>query len=810
MATIIQFLSGLGLDPLQPRVPLMNVQHQTDKDKIELHSNDQNDQQQGNNSEMEDLLDWLKKVDNYFDYTHTPEENKVKLVAYKFNRGASAWWDQEQNTRRKMGKPPIRTWPRMRKMIRDRFLPLNHEQVLWEQLQVRTNLSESPYYQMVRYVNGLRKDIKDRVEMYTIHTITDAISLAHKAEKQLTAPPRFYPPQKPRTYVPQLSFDTKNDSQPATSTTNQYSSKESPKSYNPQPKPSFIPLRNNPRRPQETQSTNPYAKPFPIRCYRCGITGHRSNECNQRPRAVGLLEEFQGDYSHPNQWEDTDVFEEMTPPDEGDRVQFQEAQDDSNFISENNTSRLYMVQPLLSSNQLYNTALVLQKLLLAPKKEVEPQRHAIFKTRCTIQGKVCDVIIDSGKTSTFTFSIGKTYQTQITCDIIDMDACHIILGRPWQFDNRVIYDGYKNLYEVMWEGKKITFLPTTLSYTNKPVAKSTPALDPPRLFFSHLVANQFGWLLLNKGILEQQQSTDHPELIQLLHEFTDIAPSELPQQLPPMRDVQHQIDLIPGATLPNLPHYRMTPKEYAALHDQVQELLTQGSIRPSLSPCAVPALLTPKKDGTWRMCVDSRAINKITIKYRFPIPRLSDLLDHLHGASIFSKLDLKSGYHQIRIKPGDEWKTAFKTHEGLFEWLVMPFGLSNAPSTFIRIMTQVLQPFIGKFIVVYFDDILVYSKQVDQHLQHLRKVFEVLRKHTLYLNLKKCTFLVNRLLFLGFNISADGIQVDDSKTKAITDWPIPKNLKELQSFHGLATFYRKFIRHFSTLASPLTDSMKKG
>ena len=203
------------------------------------------------------------------------------------------------------------------------------------------------------------------------------------------------------------------------------------------------------------------------------------------------------------------------------------------------------------------------------------------------------------------------------------------------------------------------------------------------------------------------------------------------------------------------------------------------------------------------MCVDCRAINNITIRYRHPIPRLDDMLDELSGSIIFSKIDLRSGYHQIRMRIGDEWKTAFKTKFGLYEWLVMPFGLTNAPSTFMRLMNHVLRAVIGKFIIVYFDDILIYSKTLEEHAEHVQKVLDVLRKEKLFANLEKCTFCTDQVVFLGFVVSGQGIQVDESNIKAIKEWPTPENVNQVRSFRGLAGFYRRFMKDFSTIAAPL-------
>ncbi|PKU61034.1 putative mitochondrial protein [Dendrobium catenatum] len=408
------------------------------------------------------------------------------------------------------------------------------------------------------------------------------------------------------------------------------------------------------------------------------------------------------------------------------------------------------------------------------------------------------------------------YKEKIWCDVLTMDVGQIILGRPWLFDNDVHIYGRSNTCVFEHECKKIKLLPTQPKSTKEEVK---PNSLKPNTGLNLLTAKDLGmelesgaplYALVAREISTDQEEPIPDEVKPLLETFSDVFPEDLPYQLPPLRDIQHAIDLVPGASLPNLPHYRMNPAEHVGLKKQVDELLQRGFIKESLSPCAVPALLTPKKDGSWRMCVDSRAINKITVKYRFPIPRLDDMLDMMTGATLFSKIDLKSGYLQIRIRPGDEWKTAFKTKDGLYEWTVMPFGLSNAPSTFMRVMTQILKPLFGKFVVVYFDDILIYSRSVEQHLNHIQQVYEILKKEQIYANPKKCTFVTNQVTFLGFIISSHGISADPEKVRAINEWPIPKNIRDVRSFHGLATFYRRFIRNFSTIVGPITDCLKKG
>ncbi|KAI3494636.1 hypothetical protein L1887_40553 [Cichorium endivia] len=302
-----------------------------------------------------------------------------------------------------------------------------------------------------------------------------------------------------------------------------------------------------------------------------------------------------------------------------------------------------------------------------------------------------------------------------------------------------------------------------------------------------------------------KEITDIPEV----RDFPDVFPEDLPG-VPPTRQVEFRIDLIPGAAPVAKSPYRLAPAEMQELSSQLHELLEKGFIRPSFSPWGAPVLFVKKKDGSFRMCIDYRELNKLTVKNRYPLPRIDDLFDQLQGSSYFSKINLRSGYHQLRVQEEDIPKTAFRTRYGHYEFVVMPFGLTNAPAVFMDLMNRVCRPFLDKFVIVFIDDILIYSRSKEEHGQHLRLILELLRKEKLYAKFSKCEFWIRKVDFLGHVVSQEGIHVDPSKIKAIENWEIPRTPTEIRQFLGLAGYYRRFIKNFSKIAKPLTALTQKG
>ena len=589
-------------------------------------------------------------------------------------------------------------------------------------------------------------------------------------------------------------------------------------------------------RPPNTFSNNTGSR---VACYKCQGWGHFASQCpspRQTTRAARtLLVEIQEDAPPPT-INDKETVAEIY---EADPELAQAFEGTPTIIG----CIIKEVRPLTGAEHSLVVSAPLGAMLLelptgeksAPDLE-DPLRSSIFSTFSKISSTVIKILVDSGSVVNAVVAalilalglqpqlhprpykamwINETflavtkrcvvplqvagYREDIWCDILPMGVGSVLLGRPWLYDRDVAHLGRTNHCTFFFEGCKQVWQPYVSLFLEIPTTTEIPdtPLQVPqflgvvsaRKFLKDMAEDAPVWAIQVRTKIPSSISDDFLEFLQ---DFAAVFPTESPDVLPPDRSIQHFIDFVPGSTLPNLPHYRLNPAQSAELQRQVEDLLHRGLIRESHSPCVVPALLAPKKDGTWRLCIDCRAINRITIRYRFPIPCIDDILDQLAGAEIFSKLDLRNGYHQVRIRAGDEWKTALKTGTGLYEWLVMPFGLSNAPSTFMRLMNDILRPFAGKFLVVYFDDILVYSRSLVEHQEHLRAVCTKLQEEQLYANLPKCSFLKTSVAYLGFVVSAAGIAVDPVKTVAIRDWPTPQSLFDIRSFHELAQFYRRF------------------
>jgi len=325
-------------------------------------------------------------------------------------------------------------------------------------------------------------------------------------------------------------------------------------------------------------------------------------------------------------------------------------------------------------------------------------------------------------------------------------------------------------------------------------------------------------LVLQQGFHPDQitRPDDHPnsseeaekEVPSTYTEYQDVFSKEEAAILPSLKGRTHAIELEDGQTPPWGPIYSLAEKELQVLREYLASAAQRGWIRRSTSPAGAPILFVPKKGGQLRLCVDYRGLNKVTRKDKAPLPLITEILDRLRDAKVYTKLDLKDAYHRLRIREGDEWKTAFRCRYGHFEYLVMPFGLVNAPATFQEYINDALGELIDTICIVYLDDILIYSSNIAEHEQHVRQVLERLRKAKLYANVNKCDFSVTKAGFLGFIVTNKGIEMEPERIQAIVDWPLPRSVTDVRSFLGFAGFYRRFIKGYSKITVPLTDLLK--
>ncbi|KAK1632864.1 hypothetical protein QYE76_007179 [Lolium multiflorum] len=631
------------------------------------------------------------------------------------------------------------TWRMKKTCLEDSSSPCRSSKEM-ELTMMRANIQESEEQTIARFFNGLNYPIKRIVEFQPYSNMVELVHQASKAERQVIEDIKY---SKAKTY-----FSSKlATSTPPTTSTPHTTSAKADASSTPSKKPTIQ------SRMKQTVSSTASSKastgPSSVTCFKCGTQGHKSFDCKNTKVMItmenGNIETL-----------DEDEYEALVQA----AVESEEA-----YAQESGED------PLLCEHDP-SPSLVVTRVLTTQPHAMEEQRCNIFQTRAGIGGKSIKVIIDGGSchnlastelceklnltlrkhphpyhiqwlsdkgnvkiqhTVTVTFEIGP-YEDTIECDVVPMMVCHMLLGRPWQYDKKAIHDGLSNTYTFKVNDKKFELRPMTPSQI---IADNAKALARAQLRTHHsemrgegathhkdserhnpymsetksvLLATKSEWrevqdnpstilhyVLICKGPSSATNDLTNipPSLLSLLQEFQDVFPDELSHGLPPLRGIEHRIDLIPGAPLPNRAAYRTNPEETKEIQRQIQDLLAKG------------------------------------------------------------------GYHQIRMAIGDEWKTAFKTKLGLYEWLVMPFGLSNAPSTFMRLMNHILRPLIGKSVVVYFDDILIYSKNLEDHVE------------------------------------------------AIHNWPTPTNVGQVRSFHGLAGFYRHFVKDFSTIACPLNELTKK-
>lgn len=386
----------------------------------------------------------------------------------------------------------------------------------------------------------------------------------------------------------------------------------------------------------------------------------------------------------------------------------------------------------------------------------------------------------------------------ISLDIIPMDTYDVILGIPWlQQHNPTIN----------WTRRNLSLKHCLNHTSSKPLIQPNITTVNGTQLLENLEEPYTGGYLY--PVPTDNTPTNSNGLPKEYLEYTDVFSEESATHLPKHQPWDHEIPLEKDTKPKFGPIYSLSEVELGSLRDYIERNLATGYIRPSQSPAGHPIIFVKKSDGTLRLCVDYRSLNAITIKNRYALPLISELLDRVQGAKIFTKLDLRDAYHRVRIAEGDEWKTAFRTRYGHFEYQVMPFGLTNAPASFQGLINNVLREYLDLFVVVYLDDILIYSKDITEHSTHVKQVLTALRKAELLVKLEKCVFSSTSIDFLGYIISTDGIKMDPRKVSAVQDWPVPKTVKEVMAFLGLANFYRRFISQYSKIATPLTALLKK-
>ncbi|KAJ9544953.1 hypothetical protein OSB04_024660 [Centaurea solstitialis] len=765
-------------------------------------------------------LQWLQNTEKVFRITRVLDEDQVNYATAMFTDRALTWWDATYETLSADEKKAM-SWEAFKVKFQNQYCPYDLQRRLEKEFLVlhqgsrsvndyKTEFNRKARFasrfltsereRIEHFVDGLRSEIHDLVANRDIVDFGKAVEYARKREHDLTRRDDLPPPplKKQRTesstFSPTPRFNPRHAQSQTGSRT--HSQAYSLQANVPQTCTSCGKAhrgRCNVVRTNikchccgESGNVRPNCPYRDQACYSCGVLGHQQRACpNSRPTESKASVMQPTSNTTPRQKEELPRARARAF-----QITVDEAREEPDVVMGIFLVNSHPARVLFDSGATYSfvSHTFAQYLNYVPVMLAKP------------------LIVDTANGTTIADKVYKDCVLEV-CErmfpvdlvLIDIRSFDVVIGMDWLDRNRA---------DILWH-ERIISIPNGSKgciYIYAERRKGDVKLISMLKVRKHLSKGCSSYLayILDTSKEVKKTVSDVP----VVCEFPDVFPENLPG-IPPDRQVKFRIDLISGAAPIDRTPYRLAPTEMTKLMNQLQELLDKGFIRPSTSPWGAPVLFVKKKDGSMRMCIDYRELNKVTIKNKYPLPRIDDLFDQLQGASYFSKIDLRSGYHQLKVHEEDVPKTAFRTRYGHYEFLVMPFGLTNAPAAFMDMMNRVCRSMLDKSVIVFIDDILVYSKSESDHVKHLREMLETLRKERLYAKFSKCEFWLRKVQFLGHTISCDGVSVDPSKIEAIQNWEQPKNASEVRSFLGLAGYYRRFIRDFSKIGVPLTSLTRK-
>ncbi|GAU12540.1 hypothetical protein TSUD_182540 [Trifolium subterraneum] len=721
--------------------------------------------------------EWIFRAEQFFEYYDTPDLDRLTIASVHLDKDVVPWYQMMQRTH------PFMSWIELTRALELGFGPSIYDCPRATLFKLNQTGSVADYYLQFTslanrvyglsndalvdcFVSGLNNEIRRDVLIHTPPSLVKAVSLAKVYEEK---------------YASNLKTQKFNNTNYATN--KPFTNKPETITRNSAPI-----LNTPPTRPMSQFQKNPNIKrispaEMQVRrdkglCYWCDDKFSYTHKCPSRQLMLLQYDDNEEEHDDEKANDSPDIATESSDNTQLEHhLSFNAMKGNSSMgiLRFTGTIEHIQVQVLIDGGSSDN--FLQPRIAKFLKLPIEP-------------GPVFKVLVGNGQI--------------MTAEVAGAD---VVLGASWLATLGPHVADYASLtLKFFINGKFVTLKGET---TSKPTAAQFHHFK--RLHFTDAIAECFTiqWLKshTDEDIFRELPTNIEPEIAMLLHTYKELF--KTPNTLPPHRLHNHNIPLIEGYNPVKVKPYRYPHSQKNQIELMVQDMLQQGIIQPNTSPFSSPIVLVKKKDGTWRFCTDYRALNAITVKDSFPIPTVDELLDELFGAKFFSKLDLRSGYYQILLQPEDRYKTAFKTHQGHYEWLVMPFGLTNAPATFQSLMNHIFQHALRKYVLVFFDDILVYSSTWQDHLNHLDTVLKTLQDNDLFVKLSKCSFGVVEIEYLGHLVTGQGVSMDKDKVRAILEWPTPNNIKQLRGFLGLTGYYRRFIKHYARLAAPLTDLLKK-